>query len=91
MNKKDLRKKANALARYLRQRSKEICRDNECGEEHNCESYAYIDGEMNLLDLCGSDYFQGTSKPHAAISLPWCEFGGELLDAVLDQCAEMVD
>lgn len=35
------------LAKHLVRRSKEICRDNGCeGDEHNCESYAYIDGDL---------------------------------------------
>ncbi len=60
------------LSQYLKVRSREICRDNGCkGDEHRCESYAYITADYRLLDICSPDYFQGTSKPHAAIMLPW--------------------
>ena len=60
------------ISQYLIQRSKEICADNECtDDEHNCESYAYITKDGNLLDVCTSDYFQGSSEPVAAIPLPW--------------------
>jgi len=60
------------LSQYLRKRSKEICIDNECTEdEHNCESYAYINEEGQLLDICTSDFFQGSSESYAAVMLPW--------------------
>jgi hypothetical protein len=69
----------NKLAKYLKKRSKEICRDNKCTEDnHNCESYAYITEEGDLLDICTSDYFQGSSKPNAAISLPFNGSGQDL-------------
>jgi len=77
------------LARHLKMRSKEICRDNGCTKDnHNCESYAYIDREGNLLDICMSDYFQGSSKPVAAISLPWVGSQAELLDEIEEQTGE---
>jgi len=60
------------LAQYLKKRSKEICQDNGCtADQHNCESYAYINPQLELIDICASDFFQGSSKPVAAISLPW--------------------
>ena len=60
------------LAQHLTKRSTDICRDNGCTEEeHRCESYAYINEDMELLDLCQSDYFQGSSHPYACIPLPW--------------------
>jgi hypothetical protein len=78
------------LSQYLRKQSKEICALNKCkGDEHNCESYAYIDKDMNLLDVCGSGFFQGTSKPHAAIGLPWTGNQKDLEDEVAEQCWEM--
>jgi hypothetical protein len=79
----------NELAEYLKRRSNEICADNGCtDDEHHCESYAYISKD-GLLDICASDYFQGSSKPHAAISLPWIGTGDELKEEVYDQCADM--
>lgn len=82
-------KKEN-LAQYLKRRSREICKDNQCTRDnHNCESYAYINSEMQLLDICISDYFQGSSKPYAAIPLPWTGGMKELRKEVEDQCAEM--
>src|SRR5215472_11845336 len=59
-------------ARYLRQRSKEICGDNQCTvDEHHCESYAYFDESHRLLDICLPDYFAGHNGEVAAIPLPW--------------------
>lgn len=79
----------NQLAAHLKARSAEICQSNECTEdEHKCESYAYISRD-GLLDICASDYFQGTSKPHAAVSLPWTGTGAELEEEVEGQCLEM--
>lgn len=76
---------AARLAAELRQRSREICKDNGCkGGEHNCGSYAYIDGDLNLLDVCLPDYFPGTSKPYAAVPLPWEGCGRDLIAAVED-------
>lgn len=81
--------KQENLSQYLRRRSREICKDNGCTrDEHNCESYAYIDDQMRLLDVCTSDYFQGHSGPYAAISLPWTGGMRELKAEVADQCAE---
>ena len=74
------------ISQYLTQRSKEICADNECtDDEHNCESYAYITKDGNLLDVCASDYFQGSSKPVAAIPLPWNGTQEELDDEIAEQ------
>lgn len=83
--------KAAELSNYLKARSREICADSGCkrGEDHRCESYAYIDGNLNLLDICVSDFFQGSSKPHAAVSLPWTGCGRDLKREVEDQCADM--
>ena len=77
----------NKLSKHLKARSKEICRDNDCDiedDEHNCESYAYIREDGALLDICCSDYFQGCSKPYAAIPLPWTGTGTDLAKAVED-------
>lgn len=80
------------LAKYLKKRSKEICRDNECTEEdHNCESYAYINKRGDLLDICSPDFFQGSSEPHAAIALPWTGSQKELMEQVREDCFEMED
>ena len=78
-----------SLSQYLAQRSKEICTDNECTEdEHNCESYAYITKDGNLLSIFTSDYFQGSSKPVAAIPLPWNGTQEELDDEIAEQTWE---
>lgn len=83
-------KLAENLSHHLKMRSKEICADNGCTEDdHKCESYAYIRFDMQLLDICASDYFQGCSKPHAAVSLPWDGDAVELMNEVDDQCADM--
>lgn len=79
------------LASYLTERSREICRANECTEdEHNCECYAYVTSDGMLLDICCPGYFQGTSKPHAAICLPWSgtqeELAHEIAEQTWDQC-----
>ncbi len=77
------------LAAYLRKRSKEICADNGCTEdEHKCESYAYVNSDGQLLDICCSDYFQGSSKPVAAISLPWDGTQAELDNEIAEQTFE---
>mgnify|MGYP001573739038 CR=1 FL=1 len=77
------------LSQFLKKRSKEICSDNKCSEDnHNCESYAYINKEMQLLDICASDYFQGSSKPYATIPLPWNGTVKELKEQVKDQIFE---
>ena len=82
--------KWNELAYYLFTRSKEICQDNKCTEdEHFCESYAYIDENGNLLDICISDYFPGSSEPVAAIPLPFDDTGEELFKEVQEQCFEI--
>lgn len=79
-----------SLSEELTRRSKEICEMNGCSEEeHNCKSYAYIDKDMGLLDVCASDFFQGTSKPYAAIALPWTGTQEELEEEVAEQCWEM--
>jgi len=75
------------LSKYLKERSKEICSLNGCTEDnHYCESYAYINRKIQLMDICSSDYFQGCSSPHAAISLPWHGTQKELKNEVLNQC-----
>lgn len=80
---------SRTIAQHLQSLSKEICAMNGCTvDEHHCESYAYIDSEMNLLDVCQSDYFQGTSKPCAAVCLPWIGTQAELEEEVLEQCDE---
>lgn len=80
------------LAQYLKKRSREICKDNGCAKgEHNCESYAYINAEMQLMDICCSDFFQGSSKPYAAIPLPWTGGMRDLKAEVTNQCAEMAE
>ena len=74
------------LAQYLKQRSKEICVDNECTEdEHNCGSYAYITKDGDLLDVCIPDFFQGSGELYAAIPLPWDGTQAELDDEVAEQ------
>ncbi len=86
-----LKNQYKRLSEHLGVRGKEICTDNECTEDdHNCESYAYINIEGELLDICMSDYFQGSSKPYAAIPMPFQHDGtGEaLFDAVSDDIAE---
>jgi hypothetical protein len=83
-------KKWNELSDYLRAQSAEICKENKCNEDgHNCDSYAYITPEGEVIDVCISDYFQGRRGPYAAVSLPWGGTGEELKEEVLDQCAEM--
>ena len=77
---------------YLQKESKNICEMNECTEDaHNCESYAYINMYGNLMDICISDYFSGSSKPYCAIPLPWDSEENLLQDEILDQCWEQID
>jgi len=72
---------------HLQQRSEEICHLCECKENnHNCESYAYISYTGSLIDICISDYFQGSGQPYAAIPLPWYGTRGELREEILEQC-----
>jgi len=79
-------------AEYLEKRSVEICFDNKCTDDnHKCESYAYVSKDGDLLDICASDYFQGSSAPHAAIPLPWIGTGEELKKQVEDDCFEEDD
>lgn len=74
------------VSNYLRERSKEICELNECTEdEHNCDSYAYITENGELLDVCCPDYFQGYSGQYASIPMPWNGTGENLEYEVLDQ------
>lgn len=78
------------LAKYLKKRSAEICHDNGCwGNDHNCESYAYITKCGELLDICSSDLFQGHGGPYAAISLPWSGSQKELMRQVREDCFDM--
>jgi len=64
------------LSEYLAIRSIEICRDNDCYDqdddfdEHKWDSYTYITIWGELLDICISDYFQGSSQKHVAYPLP---------------------
>lgn len=77
------------LSNYLKKRSIDICVMNECTEEeHYCESYAYIDADMNLLDVCRPDFFQGSGEPYAAIPLPWSGTLKELKEEVKEQTFE---
>lgn len=77
------------LAQYLKHRSNEICQGNGCTEtDHYCDSYAYINSDMQLMDICLPDYFQGSSKPYAAIPLPWNGTEEELEEAVNEQIEE---
>ncbi len=74
------------IAQYLEQESKAICLDNECTEDnHNCGSYAYINADMNLLNVCIPDYFQGYDGRYAAIPLPWAGSLKELEAAVKNE------
>lgn len=78
-------------AKYLRERSKEICQLNNCTEdEHFCECYAYISHDGNILDICSSDYFQGSSEPYAAISLPWDGNEKQLKEEIKEQCPDVI-
>lgn len=78
------------LSKYLKKRSKEICRDNECDDDdHNCESYAYITKDGRLLDICASDFFNGHDGPYAAIALPWSGNQKELMRQVREDCYDM--
>jgi hypothetical protein len=38
--------------------------------------------------VCGSDYFQGSSKPYAAIMLPWTGTQKELEEEIAEQTHE---
>lgn len=68
------------LVGYLKQRSSEI----------NCESYAYINADYQLLDICSPDYFCGSSRPYAAIPLPWAGSQAELQTAVDNDIEEAI-
>jgi hypothetical protein len=77
------------LSDYLARRSREICAENGCaGDDHNCESYAYVRCDGRLLDICASDFFQGCSEPYAAIALPWTGTHEDLAGEILNQCDE---
>lgn len=81
---------AEKLAEKLAEYSRECCEANKCTDEtHNCESYAYIREDGQLLDVCMADYFAGCPRPHAAVSLPWKEDGIELAKEVDAQCEDM--
>lgn len=89
MNTKGKQAWLNNLVAYLKEQSQIVCALNNCTEyNHYCESYAYITEDMSLLDICRSDYFQGSSKPHAAIPLPWHGEAKDLQVEVEDQCFE---
>ena len=48
------------LAEELAAKSAEICGDNGChGDEHYCESYAYISQDGVVHDVCLPDYWGG--------------------------------
>lgn len=87
------RQRDETLSKFLRRRSKEICAMNACTEEqHNCDSHAYISADMQLINLCNPDFFQGHSRAYAAISLPWTGTQRELKEAVMEECfAELSD
>lgn len=74
------------LSSHLKKRSKEICRANGCkADNHNCESYAYINAKGELLDICTSVFFPFSSEPFAAILLPWRGSQSELMVLVKDE------
>ena len=81
------------LADQLTKLSEDICELNGCTKDnHNCESYAYIAQDGTLVDVCGSDYFQGWGsydvERHgdiAAVMLPWSGTGQELWNEVDSQ------
>lgn len=76
-----------ALAAFLRKRSAEICRDSGCTEDtHNCDSYAYITADYQLLDICMHEWF--ATATYAAISLPWTGSQSELEKAVDEDIRE---
>ena len=92
----NLKDKSNELASYLAKRSKYVCELNGCTEdEHFCECYAYIriwsddTGDHNitdigLIDICGSDYFQGAGSDteYVCLCLPFIGNGKDLLDSI---------
>ena len=68
-------KRNTTLSEYLRKCSKEICAD--------------INADLQVLDICISDYFQGSSSPVAAIPLPWAGTQRELAAEVKSQISEL--
>ena len=82
----------NELAKYLRDKSKEICEENHCADDHHyCDSYAYITDNGALLDICRPDYFLGVGLhgvKYAAISLPWDDDGSKLRRLVREEVEE---
>jgi len=87
-------KPTNTLAALLERKSAEICADNDCNlndeaDEHHCDCYAYIRFDMQLLDICYPDYFQGCAAPYAAIPLPWTGSQADLEKEVSEQCDEI--
>lgn len=65
-----------ALAKHLRIKSKEICKDNGCTKDnHKCGSYAYLDEKGGLCEICLPDY-ANRSYP-SFISLPFNGFGSD--------------
>lgn len=88
----EFKNNVSALFKHLPKASKSICEDCECTEdEHFCESLAYVKFNGALLDICASDYFQGCSVPHAAISLPFNGTAKELGEEILNQCADFCE
>jgi hypothetical protein len=79
------------LSKYLRRRSREICRENGCTEdEHNCESHAHIAAHGSLIDVCAPGFFQGSPYPVATLPLPWTGTQKGLEAEILDQVYEQV-
>ncbi len=79
----------NTLAAWLTYRSSWVCSLNQCTDEgHNCESYAYLDKDLNILDICSPDFFRGSSEPYAAIPLPYTGSQEELEKQVREQIEE---
>ncbi len=65
-----------ATAKFLRKKSKEICKDNECKEDaHKCGSVAYFN-EDGLADICNPDY--ASRQYWSYVSLPFAGFGADL-------------
>lgn len=83
--------KWNELAEYLKKVSGDVCKLNNCtDEDHSCQSYAYIDINGDVWDVCAPDYFQGGHNI-AAIPLPFDGSGDDLEDEVLDQTYDTTD
>ena len=67
------------LAAFLTEKSAEYDNDpTGCGDDDMYVVNAYISQSGRLLDICGADYWTGTSMPYAVITLPWRGSGPEL-------------